>query len=56
MNRREVIGWAAATIVLGQTSVARAEEAPIKIGMSMPQTGGLAGGGKASLLGIQNLA
>jgi len=26
---------------------------PIKIGMSMPQTGGLAGGGKASLLGIE---
>src|SRR4029077_10569964 len=26
---------------------------PIKIGMSMPQTGGLAAGGKASLLGIE---
>jgi branched-chain amino acid transport system substrate-binding protein len=52
MNRREVIGWAAAATVIGLTSSARAEEPPIKIGMSMPQTGGLAGGGKASLLGI----
>ncbi len=53
MKRREVIGWAAATMVLAMTSVASAEEPPIKIGMSMPQTGGLAGGGKASLLGIE---
>ena len=54
MKRREVIGWAAATMVLAMTSAASAEEAPpIKIGMSMPQTGGLAGGGKASLLGIE---
>src|SRR4051794_17561445 len=30
-----------------------AQQPPIKIGMSMPQTGGLAGGGKASLLGIE---
>jgi branched-chain amino acid transport system substrate-binding protein len=34
-------------------SAASAEGPPIKIGMSMPQTGGLAGGGKASLLGIE---
>ncbi len=53
MKRREVIGWAAATMVLAMTSGASAEEPPIKIGMSMPQTGGLAGGGKASLLGIE---
>jgi branched-chain amino acid transport system substrate-binding protein len=53
MNRRKMIGWAAAAIVLGLSSVASAEEPPIKIGMSMPQTGGLAGGGKASLLGIE---
>jgi branched-chain amino acid transport system substrate-binding protein len=32
---------------------ARAQQGPIKIGMSMPQTGGLAAGGKASLLGIE---
>jgi branched-chain amino acid transport system substrate-binding protein len=53
MNRRRMIGWAVAGIALGLTSVASAEEPPIKIGMSMPQTGGLAGGGKASLLGIE---
>jgi branched-chain amino acid transport system substrate-binding protein len=53
MNRREVIGWAAATTVIAMTRAAGAEEPPIKIGMSMPQTGGLAGGGKASLLGIE---
>jgi branched-chain amino acid transport system substrate-binding protein len=53
MNRRKVLGWATAAIVFGLTSVASAEEPPIKIGMSMPQTGGLAGGGKPSLLGIE---
>jgi branched-chain amino acid transport system substrate-binding protein len=31
----------------------QAQQTPIKIGMSMAQTGGLAGGGKASLLGIE---
>src|ERR1700747_2956159 len=53
MNRRNLFGWATAIVVLGLSSVALAEEPPIKIGMSMPQTGGLAAGGKASLLGIQ---
>ncbi len=54
MNRRNLFGWAAAVVVLGFSPVASAEEAPpIKIGMSMPQTGGLAAGGKASLLGIE---
>ena len=53
MNRRTVIGWATAALVVGLSSVASAEEPPIRIGMSMPQTGGLAGGGKASLLGIE---
>src|SRR5690348_9737776 len=53
MNRRTVIGWATAALMLGLPSLASAEEPPIKIGMSMPQTGGLAGGGKASLLGIE---
>src|SRR3954464_2460568 len=52
MNRRNVIGWTAAA-VFGLMSAARPEEPPIKIGMSMPQTGGLAGGGKPSLLGIE---
>ncbi|MDP3078307.1 amino acid ABC transporter substrate-binding protein, partial [Bradyrhizobium sp.] len=36
----------------GLASAAIAQQ-PIKIGMSMAQTGGLAGGGKASLLGIE---
>jgi branched-chain amino acid transport system substrate-binding protein len=53
MNRRSVFGWAAAIALFGLTSGASAEDGPIKIGMSMPQTGGLAGGGKASLLGIE---
>ena len=53
MNRREVFGLASAVVALGLTSRDGAEEPPIKIGMSMPQTGGLAAGGKASLLGIE---
>ena len=53
MNRRMLVGWATAAVVLAFSPVAGAEEPPIKIGMSMPQTGGLAGGGKASLLGIE---
>jgi branched-chain amino acid transport system substrate-binding protein len=53
MNRRRVFGWATAVIVLALTSGASAEQPPIKIGMSMAQTGGLAAGGKASLLGIE---
>src|SRR5579864_2675786 len=53
MDRRELLGGAMAAAVVGMASRARAEEPPIKIGMSMPQTGGLAAGGKASLLGIE---
>jgi branched-chain amino acid transport system substrate-binding protein len=53
MNRREVFGLATAAVALGMTSRAGAEQPPIKIGMSMAQTGGLAAGGKASLLGIE---
>jgi branched-chain amino acid transport system substrate-binding protein len=53
MNRRNVFGWAAAIVLLGFVSGASAEGPPIRIGMSMPQTGGLAAGGKASLLGIE---
>ena len=54
MNRRNVFGWATAIVLFGLASGAyAADEAPaIKIGMSMPQTGGLAGGGKASLRGL----
>ncbi|MBV9459917.1 MAG: amino acid ABC transporter substrate-binding protein [Bradyrhizobium sp.] len=53
MNRRMLIGWATAVVALGLTPAAYAEEPPIKIGMTMAQTGGLAGGGKPSLLGIE---
>jgi len=53
MKRRTLLGGAIAVAILGFTPGAVAQQPPIKIGMSMPQTGGLAGGGKASLLGIE---
>ena len=53
MKRRTLLGGMTAAAILGLTSGAVAQQPPIKIGMSMPQTGGLAGGGKASLLGIE---
>ena len=53
MKRRTLLGAAIVVAGLGITSNAGAGQPPIKIGMSMPQTGGLAGGGKASLLGIE---
>ena len=54
MKRRTFLGGAMAVAALGQgLGRALAQQPPIKIGMSMPQTGGLAGGGKASLLGIE---
>jgi branched-chain amino acid transport system substrate-binding protein len=53
MKRRTLIGVAIVVAATGLTSNALAEQPPIKIGMSMAQTGGLAGGGKASLLGIE---
>ena len=53
MKRRTFLGGTIAVGTLGLTSGVMAQQPPIKIGMSMPQTGGLAGGGKASLLGIQ---
>jgi branched-chain amino acid transport system substrate-binding protein len=53
MNRRTIFGLVAAAILLRAMPGANAEEPPIKIGMSMAQTGGLAAGGKASLLGIE---
>ena len=45
-------GAALATLPFG-SNLLQAEQAPIKVGMSMPQTGGLAAGGKSSLLGIE---
>ncbi|MGE9008780.1 amino acid ABC transporter substrate-binding protein [Leptospira interrogans] len=57
MERRTLLGGTIAAAVLGLTfgltSAATAQQPPIKIGMSMAQTGGLAGGGKASQLGIE---
>lgn len=53
MKRRTLLGGTIAAAVLGLTSGALAQQPPIKIGMTMAQTGGLAGGGKASLLGIE---
>ena len=53
MKRRTLLGGTIAFAVLGLASGAGAQQPPIKIGMSMAQTGGLAGGGKASLLGIE---
>ncbi|MBR1191938.1 amino acid ABC transporter substrate-binding protein [Bradyrhizobium sp. AUGA SZCCT0240] len=57
MKRRTLLGGTIGAAVLGLTfgltSAALAQQPPIKIGMSMAQTGGLAGGGKASQLGIE---
>jgi branched-chain amino acid transport system substrate-binding protein len=55
ISRRRLLATAGAALAASPLGVnlLQAEPAPIKIGMSMPQTGGLAGGGKASLLGIE---
>jgi branched-chain amino acid transport system substrate-binding protein len=54
ISRRRLLATASAgAAMLGLTSRVGAQQPPIKIGMSMAQTGGLAGGGKASLLGIE---
>src|SRR6266853_4138072 len=53
MKRRTLLGGTIAVAVVGRTSGVVAQQPPIKIGMSMAQTGGLAGGGKASQLGTE---
>jgi branched-chain amino acid transport system substrate-binding protein len=53
MKRRTVLVGAVAAIAIGLGSTAIAQQPPIKIGMTMAQTGGLAAGGKAALLGIE---
>src|SRR5258708_38532896 len=53
MKRRTLVGGAIAAAVFGFAFGAVAEDGPIKIGMTMAQTGGLAAAGKSSLLGIQ---
>ena len=50
MGRRTVIAGALAT---GAALPVAAQQGPIKIGMSMPLTGGLAAGGKSALIGIE---
>jgi branched-chain amino acid transport system substrate-binding protein len=53
--RRKVIGTGTAALVAASVpgSLVFAQGAPIKIGMSMPQTGGLGAGGQAALIGIR---
>jgi len=51
MKRRTLLGAAVTTAGLAIIPGARAQQPPIKIGLSMAQTGGLAGGGKPALLG-----
>jgi branched-chain amino acid transport system substrate-binding protein len=53
MKRRTLLGAAVTAAGLALVSGAAAQQPPIKIGMSMAQTGGLAAGGKASLLGTE---
>src|SRR6202048_1296230 len=54
ISRRRLLATASAgAAMLGLTSSVFAQQPPVKIGMTMAQTGGLAGGGKASLLGIE---
>jgi branched-chain amino acid transport system substrate-binding protein len=53
MKRRTFLGGTIAVTTLGLTSGVVAQQPPVKIGMSMALTGGLAGGGQASLLGIE---
>ncbi|HZR71371.1 amino acid ABC transporter substrate-binding protein [Bradyrhizobium sp.] len=51
MKRRTFLGAAITGIGVSLIGKAGADQPPIKIGMSMPLTGGLAGGGKPALLG-----
>ena len=51
MKRRTFLGAAITGIGVSLIGKAEADQPPIKIGMSMPLTGGLAGGGKPALLG-----
>jgi branched-chain amino acid transport system substrate-binding protein len=51
MKRRTFLSAAVTGIGVSLISRGYADQPPIKIGLSMAQTGGLAGGGKAALLG-----
>jgi branched-chain amino acid transport system substrate-binding protein len=53
--RRTVIGAGGAGLLASSLPVgmAFAQGAPVKIGMSMPETGGLGAGGQAALIGLR---
>ena len=52
--RRKVVGAAGASVVAAALPApVFAQSAPIKIGMSMPQTGALGGGGQAALVALR---
>ena len=53
--RRKVIGAGGAGLLASSlpAGMAFAQSAPVKIGMSMPQTGGLGAGGQAALIGLR---
>jgi branched-chain amino acid transport system substrate-binding protein len=54
LKRRKVLGAVGATtLAAGMPRVVRAQQAPVKIGMSMPQTGTLGAGGQAALLALR---
>src|SRR5215510_14409360 len=57
ISRRRLLATASAGAALAASplgiNLLHAQQGSIRIGMSMPQTGGLAGGGKPSLLGIE---
>ena len=54
-SRRKIMGATGATILATSLAprAALAQAAPVKIGMSMPQTGGLGGGGQAALVALR---
>ena len=53
-TRRQILGTAGAAIFAANLPLtAKAQGAPVKIGMSMPQTGGLGAGGQAALLALR---
>ena len=54
-SRRKVMGATGATILATSLAPrsALAQSSPVKIGMSMPQTGGLGGGGQAALVALR---
>jgi branched-chain amino acid transport system substrate-binding protein len=54
LKRRKVLGAVGATtLAAGMPRVVRAQQAPVRIGMSMPQTGTLGAGGQAALLALR---